>query len=53
MLQEITQLLRDERGTTMVEYGILLGFIAIVAMVGVQTFGLAVRALFVSDAAAL
>ncbi|TAM62129.1 Flp family type IVb pilin [bacterium] len=53
MLQSGIQLLREERGTTMVEYGILLGFIAIVAIVGVGVFGQAVRALFTSDAGAL
>ncbi|TAM85501.1 Flp family type IVb pilin [bacterium] len=53
MVHVVSSLLRDEGGTTMVEYGILLGFIAIVALVGVQTFGQAVRALFISDAGAL
>ncbi|TAM76112.1 Flp family type IVb pilin [bacterium] len=53
MLRSAAPLLRDESGTSMVEYGILLGFIAIVALVAVQTFGLAVRALFTSDASAV
>lgn len=34
--------LKDEDAPAMVEYGILLAFIAIVAVVGVAMFGLAV-----------
>jgi pilus assembly protein Flp/PilA len=46
MLTIITAIVRDEEGATMVEYGLLVGLIAMVAMVGVTLFGTNVRALF-------
>jgi len=35
---------RDERGASMVEYIILVGVVAILAMAGFKTFGFQVRA---------
>ena len=34
----------DERGTSMVEYGLLLALIAVIALVAVSTFGTSVSA---------
>jgi len=34
-----SRFLRNERGATMLEYGLLIGLIAIVTMVGVIAFG--------------
>ena len=45
MIQSDT-LLRDERGATAVEYGLLVAFIAIVIIGAVTLFGLAVNDLF-------
>jgi pilus assembly protein Flp/PilA len=41
---------RDERGATAVEYGLLVGLIAIVIIGGVTAFGLAVSDLFLIPA---
>ena len=38
----------DERGASMVEYGLLLGLIAIIALVAVQAFGTGVSEKFSS-----
>ena len=38
----------DERGASMVEYGLLLALIAIIALVAVQAFGTGVSAKFSS-----
>jgi pilus assembly protein Flp/PilA len=38
----------DERGASMVEYGLLLGLIAIIALVAVQAFGSSVSTQFSS-----
>jgi pilus assembly protein Flp/PilA len=46
-LQSFTkQLRRDERGATMVEYGLLVALIAVVVAIGATTLGTAVRTLF-------
>lgn len=37
---------RDDRGATAVEYSIMVGFIAVVIIVGVTAFGLSVQWLF-------
>lgn len=37
---------RDDRGATAVEYGLMVGLIAAVIIVGVTAFGLAVNDLF-------
>jgi pilus assembly protein Flp/PilA len=46
MLNSLRSLIRDEEGATMVEYGLLLALIAMVALVAVQTLGISVSSLF-------
>lgn len=46
MLRLIHSLIRDEEGATMVEYGLLVALIAMVALVGVTTLGVNVNSLF-------
>lgn len=41
-------MIRDEDGATMVEYGMLCALVALVAFLGVQTFGLNLATLFSS-----
>ena len=40
------QRLRDDRGATMVEYGLMVALIAIVAFASVTVFGVSVSGLF-------
>jgi pilus assembly protein Flp/PilA len=42
----LNSLIRDEDGATMVEYGLLVALIAMVALVGVSALGVNVNALF-------
>jgi pilus assembly protein Flp/PilA len=44
----ITKFCRDTTGVSAVEYGLLLGLIAVVITIGIQTFGTAVSGLFES-----
>ncbi len=44
--KKIRRMFRDERGATMIEYAIMVAFIATVAVVAVTAFGLAVNGLF-------
>ncbi len=46
MLHTIKSLILDDRGATLVEYGLLAGLIAIVAFVSVGVFGRHVKLLF-------
>lgn len=46
MFNNIITMLRDEEGATMVEYGLLVSLIAMVALVGVTTLGTNLKALF-------
>jgi pilus assembly protein Flp/PilA len=39
MFRSVSSLLRDEEGATMVEYGLLVALIAMVALVGVTALG--------------
>jgi pilus assembly protein Flp/PilA len=39
MLTNLTSMIRDEEGATMVEYGLLVALIAMVALVAVQALG--------------
>lgn len=39
-------MLRDEEGATMVEYGLLVGLIAMVALIGVSALGGNLQALY-------
>lgn len=45
-MHNLQSLWRDEEGATMVEYGLLVAFIAMVAIVGVQALGINLNALF-------
>jgi pilus assembly protein Flp/PilA len=46
MLYLINSLIRDEQGATMVEYGLLVALIAMVALAGVSLLGVNVSTLF-------
>ena len=46
MTATLTNMLRDENGATMVEYGLLLAFVAVVALVGVKLLGTGLSTLF-------
>jgi pilus assembly protein Flp/PilA len=46
MFNLLKSLIREEEGATMVEYGLLLALIAMVALVGVQTLGINLNGLF-------
>ena len=46
MLTTLKSMIRDEAGASMVEYGLLIAFIAIVAMVGVKAVGTSLNTLF-------
>ena len=50
MLTTLTMMLREEEGATMVEYGLLLALIAMVALAGVTTLGSNLKSLFNSVA---
>jgi pilus assembly protein Flp/PilA len=39
MLHILTSMIRDEEGATMVEYGLLVALIALVALGAIQTLG--------------
>jgi pilus assembly protein Flp/PilA len=53
MLTTLTSMIRDEEGATMVEYGLLVAFIALVALVGVTTLGKGLNTLFGNVAGSL
>jgi pilus assembly protein Flp/PilA len=46
MLHIFTAMIRDEEGATMVEYGLLVALIAMVALAAVQTLGVNLSSLF-------
>jgi pilus assembly protein Flp/PilA len=46
MLHNFTSMIRDEEGATMVEYGLLVALIALVALGAVQTLGLNLSTMF-------
>jgi|HubBroStandDraft_5_1064220.scaffolds.fasta_scaffold771134_2 pilus assembly protein Flp/PilA len=46
MLHLLNSMIRDEEGATMVEYGLLVALIALVALVGVTTLGQSVSSVF-------
>lgn len=50
MLVSLTSLLRDEDGATMVEYGLLVALIAMVALVGVTALGTNLQSLYTTVA---
>jgi pilus assembly protein Flp/PilA len=53
MFAILKSLIHDDEGATMVEYGLLVAFIAVVALVGVKTLGTKLNALFGSVAGSL
>lgn len=46
MLTTLKSLVRDEEGATMVEYGLLIALIALVAITAVKTLGSNISSLF-------
>ncbi len=46
MFNNLITMLRDEEGATMVEYGLLVALVAMVALVGVTLLGNNLKALF-------
>lgn len=46
MIKTLTTMLREDDGATMVEYGLLIALIAMVALVAVRTLGTSVSTLF-------
>jgi pilus assembly protein Flp/PilA len=46
MFSNIKSMIRDEEGATMVEYGLLVALIAMVALVGVTTLGTNLKSLY-------
>jgi pilus assembly protein Flp/PilA len=46
MITTLKTMIRDEEGATMVEYGLLVALIALVAIVGVTLLGTKLSALF-------
>ena len=53
MLTTLKSMIRDEEGATMVEYGLLVALIALVALAGVKAVGTNLAALFNSVASSL
>ncbi len=53
MFSILNSMIRDEEGATMVEYGLLVAFIALVALVGVQALGGGLNGLFGNIAGSL
>jgi pilus assembly protein Flp/PilA len=46
MINKLIAMIRDEEGATMVEYGLLVALIALVAIVGVTLLGTNLNTLF-------
>ena len=53
MTQWINRFVRDEEGQDLVEYAMLLAFIALIAIAGVKTLGTTVNTFFSNVATAL
>lgn len=53
MLHTLKSMIRDEEGATMVEYGLLVALIALVALGAVQLVGTNLKGLFNNVAASL
>ena len=53
MLTILNSLIRNDEGATMVEYGLLVAFIALVAVVGVKTLGTGLNTMFSGVAGSL
>ncbi len=52
-MKKLIERIRNEKGATMVEYGIMVGLIAVVAIAAVEALGLTVNGLFGQINAAL
>ena len=53
MITTLKTMIRDEEGATMVEYGLLVALIALVAIVGVKLLGTNLTTLFNTAAASV
>jgi pilus assembly protein Flp/PilA len=53
MLSTLNSMIRDEEGATMVEYGLLVALIALVALGAVKTLGTGLSTLFSGVAGSL
>jgi pilus assembly protein Flp/PilA len=53
MINNLIAMVRDEEGATMVEYGLLVALIALVAIVGITTLGGSLNTLFGNAAASI
>ena len=53
MLSILKSLIRNDEGATMVEYGLLVAFIALVAIVGVKALGTGLNGMFSGVAGSL
>ena len=53
MLHLFTTMIRDEEGATMVEYGLLVALIALVALGAVQAMGINLSTMFTNTAGSL
>ncbi len=50
MFNTVKSMIRDEEGASMVEYGLLISLIAVVAMIGVKALGTNVSTLYTTVA---
>jgi pilus assembly protein Flp/PilA len=53
MITNLIAMIRDEEGATMVEYGLLVALIALVAIVGVTLLGTSLNTLFGNAASSI
>ena len=53
MLTTLKSMIRDEEGATMVEYGLLVALIALVALAAVKSLGTGLSTLFTNVAGSL
>jgi pilus assembly protein Flp/PilA len=50
LLRQIERLMSDEKGAPLVEYGLVLGLVALAALVSLKTLGGKVNTMFKSEA---
>jgi pilus assembly protein Flp/PilA len=53
LITTLERLVRDEEGATMVEYGLMIALIALVAMIGVRTLGTNLKTLYTTVAGSI
>jgi pilus assembly protein Flp/PilA len=53
MLHNFASMIRDEEGATMVEYGLLVALIALVALGAIQTLGINLSTMFTNVSGSL